>query len=254
MPTPRPAIETFPGLADNNYNMKQPSRAQIQRFWKEQVRPIAILILVLCSFRSAIADYNIVPTGSMKPSIIEGDRIFVNKLAYDLKVPFTTWQLASWADPKRGDVIVFNSPKDGTRLVKRVIGVPGDKIQLFNNQLFVNGKSAGYGTLDADTIAQVPAKERNAHSYGAESIAGGARHPVMSTPAIRGVKRTTQPLVVPVGQYFVMGDNRDNSEDSRYIGCVPRGNIVGRSSKVLFSLNYDRSYLPRGERFFREIP
>jgi signal peptidase I len=234
--------------------MKQPSRAQIHRFWKEQVRPLLILVLVLCSFRSAIADYNVVPTGSMKPSIIEGDRIFVNKLAYDLKVPLTTRHLATWADPKRGDVIVFNSPKDGRRLVKRVIGVPGDTIQLINNQLFVNGKSAGYGTLDADTIAQVPSKERNAHSYGTESIAGGSKHPVMSTPAIWGVKRTTASLLVPAGQYFVMGDNRDNSEDSRYIGCVPRDSIVGRTSRVFFSLNYDNSYLPRADRFFRALP
>ena len=88
---------------------------QILRYWREHIRPIALLVLVLCSFRSAIADYNIVPTGSMKPSIIEGDRIFVNKLAYDLKVPFTTWHLATWAQPQRGDVIVFDSPEDGTR-------------------------------------------------------------------------------------------------------------------------------------------
>jgi len=234
--------------------MKQPTRAQVLKFWREHVRPLAILILVLCSFRSAIADYNVVPTGSMKPSIIEGDRIFVNKLAYDLKVPFTTWHIATWADPKRGDVVVFNSPKDGIRLVKRVIGIPGDRVELRNNQLFVNSMSAGYGKLDADTIAQVQLRERNAHAYGTESIADGAKYPVMSTPMIPNDKRTYGPLTVPPGQYFVMGDNRDNSEDSRFIGCVPRDSIVGRSSKVLFSLNYDRSYLPRGERFYREIP
>src|SRR5262245_13885048 len=147
-----PSVKLLAVLPITTITMKQPFRARVYRFWKEQIRPLAILILVLCSFRSAIADYNVVPTGSMKPSIIEGDRIFVNKLAYDLKVPFTTWHIATWADPHRGDVVVFESPKDGTRLVKRVIGIPGDTIQLINNQLFVNGKSAGYGVLDADTI------------------------------------------------------------------------------------------------------
>ena len=234
--------------------MNRPTRPQLIRFWKEQIRPLAIVIVLVCSFKSAIADYNVVPTGSMKPSIIEGDRIFVNKLAYDLKVPFTTWHIASWANPARGDVVVFNSPRDGTRLVKRVIGIPDDRIQLISNQLYVNGKLAGYGNLDANTVNQVQASERGAHGYGMESIPGGQTHPVMSTPGLRNDMRSFGPVTVPPGRYFVMGDNRDNSEDSRFIGFVPRSNIVGRSSKVLFSLDYDRSYLPRSQRFFRGIP
>ena len=82
-------------------------------------KPFVFVILIVLSFRSSIADWNDVPTGSMKPTILEGDRIFVNKLAYDLKVPFTTWHLAQWGDPRRGEVIVFYSPADGVRLVKR---------------------------------------------------------------------------------------------------------------------------------------
>src|SRR5688572_14845969 len=93
-------------------------------------RPFVFVILIVLSFRSSIADWNDVPTGSMNPSILEGDRIFVNKLAYDLKVPFTTWHLAAWDNPKRGDVVVFFSPHDGIRLVKRVIGVPGDRVEV----------------------------------------------------------------------------------------------------------------------------
>src|SRR5678815_1643505 len=101
-----------------------------KRLWRKQIRPIAITILVLTSFRSAIADWNDVPTGSMKPTILEGDRILVNKLSYDLKIPFTRIHLATWADPKRGDIVVFFSPADEIRLVKRVIGLPGDRIEL----------------------------------------------------------------------------------------------------------------------------
>ena len=97
--------------------------------WKNLAREIkllALMVLVLMAVRSAIADWNDVPSGSMNPTIVQGDRVFVNKLAYDLKVPFTTWHIAQWGNPKRGDIIVFFSPVDGTRLVKRVVGLPGD--------------------------------------------------------------------------------------------------------------------------------
>src|SRR5207244_7031484 len=102
---------------------------------------VCILMLVVSSaLRSALGDWNDVPTGSMKPTIQEGDRVVVNKLAYDLKVPFTTIELWKWDDPKRGDIVVLFSPVDGTRLVKRVVAVPGDSLAMVNNQLFVNNK------------------------------------------------------------------------------------------------------------------
>src|SRR5712672_2734100 len=97
--------------------LSPPSRSQ--RFWR-QVLVLAFIFVTLSAIRSAIADWNDVPTGSMIPTILEGDRIFVNKLAYDLKVPFTTWHIAEWSNPQRGDIVVFYSPKDGRRLVKRV--------------------------------------------------------------------------------------------------------------------------------------
>src|ERR1041385_2356545 len=82
--------------------------------WREWAKPMLTCLLVVCAFRSAIADWNDVPTGSMKPTILEGDRVFVNKLAFDLKVPFTTWRIAKWSDPKRGEIVVFFSPEGGT--------------------------------------------------------------------------------------------------------------------------------------------
>ena len=92
-----------------------------------EVRVFLLMLLVISSLRSALADWNDVPTGSMKPTIEEGDRVVVNKLAYDLKVPFTLVELMKWSDPKRGDIVVLFSPADGVRLVKRVVAVPGDK-------------------------------------------------------------------------------------------------------------------------------
>src|SRR5213594_4004389 len=109
-----------------------------------EIRVFLLMLLVVSSLRSALADWNDVPTGSMKPTIEEGDRVVVNKLAYDLKIPFTTIELFKWADPKRGDIVVLFSPVDGTRLVKRVVAIPGDRIEMRENQLLVNGRAASW--------------------------------------------------------------------------------------------------------------
>ena len=98
-------------------------------YWRE-LKSLVLIVVILTAVRSAIADWNDVPSGSMNPTIVEGDRVFVNKVAYDLKIPFTTWHLAEWSNPKRGDIVVFFSPVDGTRLVKRVIGLPGRPLRV----------------------------------------------------------------------------------------------------------------------------
>ena len=107
--------------------MKRLWKQKIRQFWYGWGCPLLIAALVATSFKSAIADWNVVPTGSMNPTIVEGDRIFVNKLAYDLKIPYTTHHLAKWQNPERGDIVVFFSPADGQRLVKRIIGLPSGK-------------------------------------------------------------------------------------------------------------------------------
>jgi signal peptidase I len=241
--------------ADQRNSEGRFSKSNLRRFWKEQIWPTIVLVAVLLCMRSSLADWNVVPTGSMNPTIIEGDRIFVNKLAYDLKVPFTTWHIAQWSDPKRGEIIVFDSPEDGIRLVKRVIAVPGDRVQLINNRLYINSHPASYGTLDPATANEVRLPERQTFmlEFATETV-DGVTHAVMANDSRPSDKRNYGPITVPSGQYFVMGDNRDNSKDSRYIGFVPRANIVGRSSCVLMSLNYDNHYLPRSERFFRKLP
>src|SRR5438067_2750949 len=119
-------------------------RSRARYWWTKEIRPLLVLALVLFSIRSSLADWNDVPTGSMKPTILEGDRVFVNKVAYDLKVPFTTWHIAQWSNPQRGDIVVFFSPHDGQRLVKRVIGLPSDTIELRNDLLLLNGQAVAY--------------------------------------------------------------------------------------------------------------
>ncbi|MHC4695747.1 MAG: signal peptidase I [Planctomycetota bacterium] len=232
--------------------MQSKWKGRLSRTWREWVKPLLVVLIVCGSFRSAIADWNDVPTGSMKPTIVEGDRIFVNKLAYGLRVPFTSWQLIERDGPQRGDVVIFFAPEDGMRMVKRVIGLPGDRIELRNNRVYVNGEPAVYERLDDDIIETIPPQSRYLHRFAGELI-DGRSHPMMTTPLTRS-RRTYGPIDVPPGAYFVMGDNRDGSRDSRWIGCIQRDRIVGQATGVVLSVDPDRYYLPRWERFFRGLP
>jgi len=227
-------------------------RERALHFFRKEAVPFLAIVFVLFSFRSAVADWYDVPTGSMRPTILEGDRIFVNKLAYDLRIPFTNWRLASWDDPARGEVVIFPSPKDGVRLVKRIIGLPGDTVELRDNVLFINGVPSDYAPIEPDTLAQVPEAERAGRVFATERLTGGPSHAVSSIPAVPA-QRTFSPQTVPPGHYLAMGDNRDQSADSRYFGFVPRESIVGRSSRVAISLDYSRWYLPRWSRIGRSL-
>ena len=227
-------------------------RKRLEKLWREVVRPFLVILVVLGSFRSAVADWNDVPTGSMKPTILEGDRIFVNKLAYDLKLPFTRWHLFEWAEPERSDVIIFFSPADARRMVKRVVGLPGDRIELLNNRLIINDVPATYDRLDEVTIEQIDAAQRSRHRFAGEKL-GDRRHPVMTTFGIPA-GRSFPAVIVPEGHYFVLGDNRDNSADSRSFGFVPRKQIVGEATAIAFSFDRDDYYKPRWHRFFKDLP
>ena len=148
---------------------------------------LVVVILLLAAARSSLADWNEVPSRSMMPTILPGDRIYVNKLAYGLRVPFSRWWIARWGEPGRGDVVTLLSPRDGTLLVKRIAAVPGDLIE-------------GVGQR------------------------------------------------VPPDKYFVTGDNRDHSVDSRSFGMVDRAMILGRVGGIIFSLDPERTFHPRRGR------
>jgi signal peptidase I len=221
------------------------------QFFNKQVRPILVIVLVLCAFRSSVADWNDVPTQSMEPTILTGDRIAVNKLAYDLKVPFTKMRVARWGDPEPGDVVILFSPANSERMVKRIIGTPGDRVAMMNNRLIVNGKPLAIAPTTVQQLGADDLTDPPPHAFATEQL-GDANHPIMALPA-RGAKRSFKEVTVPAGQYLVMGDNRDNSRDSRFWGFVPRDQIVGRVFGVAFSLDHDNHYLPRWRRFFRDI-
>ena len=204
------------------------------------------MLVVVAPLKSAVIDWNWVPTGSMKPTIVEGDLVFVNKLAYDLRIPFTTRHLATWSDPQRGDIVVCLSPKDRTRLVKRVVGLPGDVIEMRQEVLFVNGTAQSYAQQDAGPYRRDIFEDSRA--VVAVEHLGPVDHLVMALPS-RLALRTFGPTMLGVGEYFMMGDSRDNSEDSRFFGPIPRKNVLGRATAVLASFDTSRFLLPRVKRF-----
>lgn len=226
-------------------------RSGLHRWWRSELRSIVALALVLFSIRSSLADWNDVPSGSMKPTILEGDRVYVNKLAYDLKVPFTTWHLLEWGNPQRGDIVVFYSPHDGKRLVKRVIGLPGDIIELRNDNLILNDNPVQYRPFDGPSLRDLSASDRASHLFATEALPGRP-HTVAAWPAVPA-RRDFAPVTVPPGQYFMMGDNRDDSFDSRYFGPVERRRIVGRATVAVLSFDRAHYWVPRWHRFLTAL-
>jgi signal peptidase I len=221
----------------------------IAKLLREHRSTLLFLGLMLV-FRSSYADWMVVPTGSMNPTIVEGDRILVDKHVYGWRIPFTTTRLTDGVAPQRGDITVFYSPTNGTRLVKRVIGIPGDVIEMKNEVLLINGQAQQYSDdvthseLLTETLQQAP-------QFFAEQL-GATHHTVMLLPQ-RPALRNFGPVKVSDDHYLMLGDNRDNSADSRYIGLVPRGSIVGKANHVLVSLNPERFYLPRSNRTWKPL-
>ncbi|SFS19424.1 signal peptidase I [Dyella sp. OK004] len=204
-------------------------------------------MLCMLVFRSAVADWNVVPTGSMQPTIRIGDRIVVDKTAYDLRLPLTHLSLVHLADPKRGDIVVLDSKAADEKLVKRVIGVPGDVVALRDNHLYVDGQPAHYSHALVSGIRDDAVEPA---SYAIESY-DGMRHLIRTSSP--GGSRDFGPVTVPTGEYLLLGDNRDNSADSRYFGFFPRSEITGRATRVAMSLDPGDHYLPRGGRFWVKL-
>lgn len=204
---------------------------------------LAALACLLVLLVSLFVEINQVPTGSMAPTIQAGDGIVINKLAYGLCVPLTHLNLLRWASPQRGDVVVLDSPADGQRLVKRIVAQPGDKIEMLSDRLLVNGKFVQY-------LRDEPFCSDSTLVF-TETI-DGRPHRVQVSPGLENFE-CFGPLVVPAGHYFVMGDNRDHSRDSRCFGFVPAECILGKAVGLAFSLDAGDGYRPRWKRFFRGL-
>ncbi|SAL23304.1 signal peptidase I [Caballeronia udeis] len=216
----------------------------LPRLWRENRNLIAFLVL-MALFRSAIADWNVVPSGSMLPTIREGDRIVVDKMAYDLRVPFTHIAIAHLHDPQRGDIVTVDSSAAHELIVKRLIGLPGDVVAMRDNVLYINGKRAGYQPVD---ITGVEGDASSPGEYLDEKL-GHVTHVVRLSVLAPSPRRSFGPVTVPKGEYLMLGDNRDDSADSRYFGFFPRNELMGRATRVAYSLDPDRHHMPRLDRF-----
>nr|WP_297528660.1 signal peptidase I [uncultured Roseateles sp.] len=221
--------------------MKMPVAA-----WFRENRSFLLFLVGFLFFRTAIADWNPVPSGSMRPTILEGDVVFVERVAYDWKLPLTDISLRRVGEPQRGDVVTFGSPRDGTRLIKRVVAVPGDTVELRADRLILNGQPAEYASVEE--VAEPLAPGVEVRGVRAVEQWGGQRRIVQFLPEVRA-RRDFGPIVVPAEQFFMMGDNRDNSEDSRFIGLVPRRLIIGQAHRVLVSADITGHWAPRWDRF-----
>ncbi|GAB2867215.1 signal peptidase I [Pseudoduganella ginsengisoli] len=219
--------------------------------WVRDNKGFIAFMLMFGLFRTAVADWNPIPSASMHPNLLEGDVVFVNRLAFDLKVPLTNKVVTHLGEPQRGDVVTFYSPSDGTRLIKRIVAVPGDTVSMENDRLTINGQPASY-TLPSGAVETLG----NVGKLQAVQItekAGAAEHRIQLLPEIMSDKRNFAPMTIPPGQYMMLGDNRNNSADSRYIGLVPRELLIGRAERVLVSADIEGNWHPRTDRFLMAL-
>jgi signal peptidase I len=221
----------------------------MKKFLREN-RGFLVFMFLFGVFRTAVADWNPIPSGSMHPNLLEGDVVLVNRVAYDLKFPLTDKVLAHLGEPQRGDIVTFNSPADGKRLIKRIVALPGDTVEMRNKLLVINGKPVHYAELG---VVQ-DALDGN-HTLPAMRMVeemGKAEHTIQWLPGI-AARDDFGPVVVPQDQFVMLGDNRDNSADSRYIGLVPRELLIGRAERILVSADILGHWKPRFDRFGQKL-
>lgn len=178
--------------------------------FREYAEAIIIAVLLALFIRTFVIQAFKIPSGSMLPTLLIGDHLLVNKFIYGIRMPFTGQTLVPVKDPKTGDIIVFRYPKDRSiDYIKRVVGEPGDTIQIKNKQLYKNGAKVDDPNAHFSNTAMLPANVSPKDNFG--------------------------PITVPAGKFFVMGDNRDNSSDSRFWGYVEEADILGKAMIIYWS-------------------
>lgn len=177
---------------------------------RTELLQLFLLVALMTVFRSSLADHYYVPSGSMEFTLMPGDRVIVDKTAYGLRLPLTTLDLVGAATPGRGDVVVFDSPVDGTRLIKRIVAVGGDQVRLDGGYLTVNGESLGQGGGERFDGGEA---ELNLRDGGGPDI--GA-------------------LDIPAGMVLALGDHRGDSQDGRFFGLISEREVVGRAVAIYY--------------------
>jgi signal peptidase I len=228
----------------------------------KEVKSISLILLVVLTFRSVIAEPFRIPSGSMIPTLMIGDFILVNKLSYGVKVPFTDINLFGLdsdpiylfgkSDPKRGDVIVFKFPRDRSiNYIKRVVAVPGDTIEVKDKILYVNDKPQEMVETEGKKYLEEMDDKFKAYNFSFLKAKTGMAEHILQYDKDSFYSTDFAKITIGPNEFFVMGDNRDYSSDSRFWGTVPRENIKGKALFVWFSLIFPFGEYPFKFRPFR---
>lgn len=215
--------------------LPEPEREQVLKepVLVEYARAFFPVILIVLLLRSFLAEPFRIPSGSMMPTLLVGDFILVNKFAYGIRLPVLNTKIIEVGEPQRGDVVVFRYPEDPSiDYIKRVVGIPGDHVAYRDKILYINGKPMPQEVIGT-YVGSGAGMASTGASHRIEDLMG-VRHEILVRPGVPGVEGET---VVPPGHYFMMGDNRDNSRDSRYFGPVPEQNLVGKAFMIW--MNWD---------------
>jgi len=222
--------------------------------WYRQVREIAVLLLIIFTVKACIVDQYSIPSGSMEPTLhgnenmFKGDRVLTNKLYFGPRIPFTTIRLMDWWEPQRWDIVVFKPPAGGSehpRLIKRVVGLPGERVELKNGKVHINGEEIPFGETMPENFqgywgyAEI---ERASKSAPQPEARAAFAQMLQSYPPKYGCLPEDQYQVVPEDHYFVLGDNSLNSVDGRMYGWVPRDHLYGRASAVFWPIGNARDF------------
>lgn len=199
--------------------------------WREWIESIVVIVLLAVVIRSFVIAPFKIPSSSMVPTFEVGDFLFVSRFNYGFRVPFTDLQFMA-SEATRGDVVVFDYPEDRSKdYIKRIVGVPGDTIEYLNNELIVNGKKMNL-TAEGTHSYYMGDNSMDVSGLFSEQLLNVKHHVLRKKYSIRDGK-----WVVPAGKYFVLGDNRNNSRDSRFWGFVPQKYLVGKAVVIWWSWN-----------------
>ncbi|MEY4065581.1 MAG: signal peptidase [Pseudomonadota bacterium] len=224
------------------------------------IRDVVVIVAFMVILRSSIVNWYVIPTGSMLPTIKIRDHVIVNKLSYGLMPPFMGRQIISWDTPKRGDIVLFDSPIDNVTFVKRVVGLGGDTISFENGVLQINNERVKEDlkedrTILADMGDQSTCSSEGKNLYLEKFTDKDEEHHILRSARGGLTNLETRTWSIPQGRLLVVGDNRDCSNDGRYWGYVDVDKIYGKAVRVFYSINSGEGHFPsfRTDRFFAKL-